>query len=102
LGVLSLLLIGVFPEGTPLHLPASLGFFLLSSIGMLLKGIDELRERLKFGMFTILLFCTGWVLAVIALNSFKGVAIPELIGAIAISIWVYAYLGVEIRKGRIQ
>lgn len=92
LGIVSLILIGTFPEGTSPHYPASLGFFLLSSLGMLIKGIDDLREKgksRKFGFFSILLFLIGWILATIALKSFEGVAIPELIGAVAFSVWVY-------------
>jgi hypothetical membrane protein len=95
-GVFSLLLIGVFPEGTPQHLPVSLGFFLLSSLGMLLKGIDELKKS-KFGTFTIILICSAWTLAIVALKTFRGVAIPELLGAIAVSVWVYVYIGTRIR-----
>jgi|Deesub1362B_J571_1020462.scaffolds.fasta_scaffold00027_162 hypothetical membrane protein len=91
-GIFSLLLIGVFPEGTPPHLSVSLGFFLLSGFGMLLKGIDDLKEKREFGIFTIILFSLGWILAVWALKTFKGVAIAELIGAIAVSIWVYSII----------
>ncbi len=92
LGIFSLFLIGTFPEGTAPHFYVSLGFFLLSSFGMLLKGIDELRENRIFGIFTIALFSLGWLLAIIAIRSFRGVAIAELIGAIAVSIWVYGVL----------
>ncbi len=91
-GIFSLFLIGVFPEGTPPHFPVSLGFFLLSSFGMLLKGIDDLREKKEFGIFTIILFSAGWILAILAMKTFKGVAIPELIGGIAISIWIYGII----------
>ncbi len=89
LGIFSLFLIGVFPEGTPSHFYVSLGFFLLSSFGMLLNGLDDLRAKRGFGIFTIALFSFGWLLAVLAMKSFRGVAIAELIGAIAVSVWVY-------------
>ena len=61
---------------------------------MLVKGIDDFRDTSKrnFGIFTISLFLIGWILAIIALRTFKGVAIPELIGAVSFSTWVYGIL----------
>lgn len=41
-GLVSLILIGVFPEGTPPHNNVSLGFFLLTGFGILIIGIDAL------------------------------------------------------------
>ncbi len=89
--MLSLLHIGVFPEGTWPHYYVSWGFFLLGSFGMFIIGIAALfkREARKFGIITIFIFLIAWLLAIWALHTFKGVAIAELIGAITLSLWIY-------------
>ena len=89
---ISLILIGLFPEDfkIPIHYPASVSFFVLGSFGILIVGLAD--ERWWFGAFSIALFSIGWILALVCLAIFNGVAIPELIGAGAISLWVYAYL----------
>jgi len=55
-GLVSLILIGVFPEGTPPHNNVSLGFFLLTGFGILIIGIDAL-VCLKALQFQSLLAC---------------------------------------------
>jgi len=89
---ISLILIGLFPEDfkIPIHYPASVSFFVLGSFGILIVGLAD--ERRWFGAFSITLFSIGWILALVCLAIFNGVAIPELIGAVAISLWVYGYL----------
>ncbi|WP_367883411.1 hypothetical protein [Thermococcus peptonophilus] len=42
--------------------------------------------------FTVVLFVLAWVLAIWAMRTFKGVAIPEFIGALAVTVWHYAVL----------
>lgn len=44
-GTVSLILIGIFPEGTAIHLFVSLGFFGLAALGILIVGIDQLRDQ---------------------------------------------------------
>lgn len=43
-GTFSLILIGIFPEGMSLHYPVSIGFFALAALGILIEGIDQLRN----------------------------------------------------------
>ncbi len=43
-GNVSLILIGIFPEGMPLHYPVSIGFFALAALGIFIEGIDQLRK----------------------------------------------------------
>lgn len=43
-GTFSLILIGIFPEGMSLHYPVSIGFFALAALGILVEGIDQLRN----------------------------------------------------------
>lgn len=83
-------LIGVFPEQTPyhLHVIVSVGFFVTLVLSLLILAIAMLRipsER-KLGVFTMLLAIIAllpWVVP----NPWKGVAIPELIAAVAGAIW---------------
>jgi len=96
LGTISLFLIGVFPEEASIlefepHYYVSWGFFLFSSFGMLIIGIAALlkKETRLFGLVTIVIFVVSWILAVVALKTFKGVAIAEFIGAFALFIWLY-------------
>jgi len=89
-GMLSLMLIGVFPEGTGEHWYVSISFFLLSSFGILLYGIWHRTTRL--GKLSILIFALGWILGIIALLSFPGVAIAEIIGSLSITIWLYIFI----------
>ena len=89
-GMVFLVLIGVFPEGTPLHWYVSWLFFLFASFGILIVGIQLLLNRSnKLGWISILLFVIGWALASWALMTFKGVAIAELIGATTLFLWTY-------------
>lgn len=90
-GLISLILIGAFPEGTSPHYYVSWGFYILASTGILVYGTDEIRkEKTKtFGIFSLLDVFTAWILGIWAIKTFKGAAIPELIGAVAIALWVY-------------
>ncbi len=92
LGMISLFLIGTFPEGTPPHWYVSWSFFLLSSFGIFITGIGFLREHRGMGIFSILLFSIGWLIAIWALNTFKGVAIAEFTGAFTLFIWTYTLI----------
>ncbi len=89
-GMLSLMLIGVFPEGMPQHWYVSWAFFILSSFGILLYGIVNLPTR--FGKVSILFFSLGWLLGILALRTFPGVAIAEIIGSLSITLWAYLFI----------
>lgn len=85
-----MLLIGVFPEPTPYHLHAvvSIGFFatLVLSLLILATALLQIQSKRKLGAFTL-------ALAIVALlpwlvpNPWGGLAIPELIAALAGAIW---------------
>ncbi|OYT59902.1 hypothetical protein B6U71_01875 [Euryarchaeota archaeon ex4484_178] len=91
-GMIFLALIGVFPEGTPPHWYVSWLFFLISSFGMLITGLGLIKKNMGFGIFSIVLFILGWILASWAIMSFEGVAIAEFIGAGTLFIWVYVLI----------
>lgn len=84
-----LIAIGIFPETAPnkIHLYVSVGFFLSLALSLLIQGtamIQTPAER-KLGTFTMLIVIIG--LAPWILHPWKGVAIPELIAALAATIW---------------
>ncbi|BAD84931.1 hypothetical membrane protein, conserved, DUF998 family [Thermococcus kodakarensis KOD1] len=92
-GFVFLALIGIFPEGTSPHYYVSWGFFLTAGFGLLIAGIGMgLSGDRKMLYFTVVLFVLAWILAIWAMRTFKGVAIPEFIGALAVTIWHYAVL----------
>lgn len=87
LDCITLCMIGIFPETAGrIHFYVSVIFFLLLSISLILIGVDALREqsRRKEGVYMII---SGILTAVIWLFPWEGVAIPEAIAALTISLW---------------
>ena len=83
-------LIGVFPEGHPVHWPSAVLFYLLAFISMLLYGIIFSVRKRVYGPIS-----TGIMLGGILLMTIPGwtsLAIPETIGAISISAWIYTMI----------
>ena len=83
-----MLLIGLFPEDTAPHRMVSVLFYLSAAIGIFTSGIGYILSRKKMeGWISIIL-----VLLAIFLSAgirWGGIAMPETIGAIAITIWLY-------------
>ena len=93
LGLVFLALIGLFPEGTSPHYTVSWGFFIFGSIGYLTAGLGIWLEGNRgIGILTVSLFIVEVALAKWAFDAFPGVAIAELVGALAIVVWHYAAL----------
>ncbi len=83
-----MLLIGLFPEDTSPHWYVSVLFYLISAFAMLITGIAYiLSERKKEGAFSIILLAIALSLSLGF--DWKGIAVPETIGAIAIALWLY-------------
>lgn len=86
----SLVGVGAFPETTDLHFPASVAFFVTLTYGLWLYGsADALDGAPRRGVVTVWLGVanvTAWVVYA-ALEPFDGVAIPELVGAVALAAW---------------
>ena len=79
--------IGIFSETAGrIHFYVSVIFFVLLSISLILIGADTLREqsRRKEGSYMIL---SSTLTAIIWLFPWEGVAIPEAIAALTISLW---------------
>jgi len=79
----SFILIAIFTEGTPLHLPAAITFFLLSFIAIILWCV---RRMGKIGIFLISLEALS--LIVYALHEYLGFAFAELFGGSIVILWV--------------
>jgi hypothetical membrane protein len=95
---LALALIGIFPESAkPMHYYASVAFFVLFPMSMLLICAEFLSSsRTKMGLFT---FVTAAFAAIVWTVQFTvrpvpGVAIPETLSALAALAWI-AVLGFE-------
>jgi len=85
LGSMALLGIGVFPEGTSLHYPFSVAFFVIMPISIWVIGYFMIKGGLgNLGKISIVL---GVAAAIIWIPGWDGVAIPEAISALAYAIW---------------
>lgn len=90
LGLAFLALIGLFPEGTSPHFTVSWGFFVITSIGLLVTGLGMgLSERKGLTAFTVIIFVLGWALGLWAKEHYHGVAVAEFIGAATFALWHY-------------
>jgi hypothetical membrane protein len=91
LDALALVAIGVFPESAkPMHYYASVTFFVLLPISMLMiTTAFLLTARRKMGLFTLLVAVVEaavWVVQ-FSVRFVPGVAIPETISALSASVW---------------
>jgi hypothetical membrane protein len=91
IGAVALFAIGVFPESAkPIHYYASVAFFVLLSISMLLiSATFLLAGRRKIGSFTLLVAVVAaavWI-AQFSFRFVPGLAIPETVSALSGSVW---------------
>lgn len=102
LGALALVLIGIFPESArPMHYYASVAFFVLFPISMLLICAKLLSSsRVKMGLFTLIVATFAAVVWIVefTVRPFQGVAIPETLSGLAASSWAVV-LGFKMFKG---
>jgi hypothetical membrane protein len=110
LSVLSLTSIGIFSEDIPiqiggftLHFIASVGFFSTFPLSMWLTGFSLLRyEKLRwFSLLSLLLPFTSiylWWGTFKGRFPWTGVAIPEMITAFTSIIWIWTFLGLEVKE----
>ncbi len=86
-------MIGFFPEGSALHFPSAVSFYLLSAIAIIvfaLVWVTDAGQRL-YGITAIILVAVGFAIALIP--TWDGIAIPETAGAVIIFVWVYTVIG---------
>ena len=93
LAIVFLFLVGVFPEELPYHTPSAVLFYVLALADIAIVGIKLGRANSLNYLWTVgsvVVFAT--MLYLIKAKVFKGLAIPELIGAFYILAW-FVYLG---------
>lgn len=95
---LSLIAVGAFPTGHALHLPAAAGFFVGVTLGLALVGYGDhvggRPGRSRIALNLALLHVVAWSFAYLTL---PGVALPELVGGVALAIWIVVMV---IQRGR--
>ncbi len=86
---LLLAMIGLFPEGSALHFPSAVLFYLLSAVAITICGVAWIltAERRMYGILSLVMVAAG--IAVAVLPDWDGIAIPETAGAIIVFAWVY-------------
>ena len=94
LAMVLLFLVGVFPEEYAPHGPAAVFFYVLALADIAIVGIKLGRKGLfagyVWGVLAVLTFAL--MLYLVKAGIFKGLAIPELIGASMILAW-FVYIG---------
>lgn len=92
LTLLALSSLGVFPVGTPPHLPLSVAFFSLGTITLLVYGTGTaLGPHARDGLVSLWLGVVHmllWLLWSAGLGLGPGLAIPELLGTLLFFTWI--------------
>lgn len=97
--------IGIFPETTPnnIHYIVSVAFFAAFPMSLLIQStalMQTLKNR-KLGVFTLIIAITAvipWAIWM-PLRPYEGVAIPELVSAIAAATWSIV-MGLTLQRGK--
>ncbi|NJE85766.1 DUF998 domain-containing protein [Thermococcus sp. CX2] len=90
LAMVSLFLVGVFPEEYSPHAPSAILFYVLALGDIAIVGLKLARSGLSIGMLWAVLSVVTFVVVVYMVRArvFKGLAIPELVGASLILAWL--------------
>lgn len=95
LGLANAALVGVFPLPHELHGPVAVAFFVLLTLGLFAHGSgDALAGRARRSVLSTWLavaHVVAWVL--LGVVPFDGIALPELVGVLALWIWTLAVYG---------
>lgn len=82
--------VGLFPIGHDLHFPSAVVFYLLFTVVMTIDGLvrrSQSTGRVTLGL--VALHVITWVLYVQGIRPGPGLAIPVIVGAIILAIWVW-------------
>jgi hypothetical membrane protein len=85
---LSLAGVGLFPAGTPLHVPCAVGFFAAATATLALAAADADGRRAAATGLAALAVPGAWVAW--AVLGRGGVAVPETVGAVVVGAWTAA------------
>ncbi|NJE10703.1 DUF998 domain-containing protein [Thermococcus sp. MAR1] len=102
LAMVFLFLVGVFPEEYAPHAPAAVLFYVLALADIALVGIKLGRSGISAGYIwsALAVFTFALMLYLVKARVFRGLAIPELVGAFTILSW-FVYIGLlqlEVRR----
>ena len=96
LGMLSLLLVGIFPEEYKPHSFFALSFYILLLADIFICGLRMVQKK-KSAIIWVLGSPIVFIIMLYLTGIFKGLAIPELVGAAFINAWI-VYLTLEVEK----
>jgi len=96
--------VGVFPQDRSLHFPVAVGFYIFLSLALWADGAVSLRrgwrQRALAGLSLGTVNAVGWVgWGMTGSVTRPGLAIPEIVGALALSVWA-AWVSVGLVRGR--
>ncbi len=91
-------LIGAFPEGICVHWGISVSFFITACISLLGAGISMLVSRESGGLWIVITVILGFAFSTLTYFMFKGLAVPELTGAVGIVLSYYLLLYYRVIK----
>lgn len=90
-GSLSMAGVGLFPAGTPAHLPLALSFFVLCSLTLMVDGVA--RVRLLTGKLSLVAGVVSpavWPVWGLWVVHGGGIAVPEFVAAALFAVWIAA------------
>ncbi|MCO6040245.1 DUF998 domain-containing protein [Thermococcus alcaliphilus] len=96
LGMISLLLVGIFPEEYKPHSFFALSFYILLFADIFICGLRQ-RSKKKSALIWLLSSPLVFIMMLYLTRVFEGLAIPELVGALFINAWI-VYLALEVEQ----
>lgn len=82
--------VGVFVEGTPLHFPSALGFYLLATATMAVDGLARRGTTTgRLALVAAVVHLLAWWAWLAGVRPGPGLAIPETVGALLFTGWVW-------------
>ncbi|KPU63186.1 hypothetical protein EP1X_05285 [Thermococcus sp. EP1] len=97
IGMLCLIFVGVFPEEYSPHSLFAVAFYLFIFADILYGGLKMIKRGMKSGFLWVLGSVTVFFVMLYLTEVFKGLAIPELLGAFFINAWII-FLALNIEK----
>ncbi|WP_256544784.1 DUF998 domain-containing protein [Halobellus inordinatus] len=99
LSIVSMVLVGVFPAGTPLHFPVAVAFFLLATATVSVDGwLRRATTAGRLGLALAVGHLLGWLVWLLGIRPGPGLALPELGGVVMFGGWV-VFLAPPVRRG---
>ncbi len=81
------------PSGMEPHMLATSLFFGVTTLGVLTVGVRESIDGKTLGYLWVILIFIAFALGYLTSQWFTGAAIPEMVGAVAFSVFSLVYFG---------